>query len=427
MRDLKWNGIAYAVMAGIGVLVLVGMWLFVPMLRRRWLPLPRLRPGSWSGFDVVLTWCVMFGFPLIIIAVLLKLRFFVPLLGTEPEFEPPTPALKLYLERCQIISSPLILAVTLGMVLALHFARSRTRPHQYGVSWARWPANLALGLAAFIVATPVVLGLYTVFTVIVPERPHQLTELGKQNLDEWEWILLGFQAIVAAPLVEEIVFRGILQGWLRRASLRGHVTVGVMTIFFAAMWYTPSAQPWAILEYLPPMLFAGSLVAVYGFLLLRMARRFKLTETERFEWQLQPVASAPETSESILKEQVAQTLLQVRQQADERRRQWADANADLAILGSAMFFAVAHMQAWPGPLALILLAVVFGWMARRTQSLIGPITAHALFNLVAFLALYGSVREAPPQNGNASTTAVRPSLVGSTTSSVPGSQLPLRK
>ena len=125
LRDLKWNGIAYAVLAGIAALALLGMWLFMPTLRRRWLPLPRLRPGSWSGFDVILTWCVMFGFPLIIIAVLLKLRFFVPLLGPEPEFEPPTPALKLYLERCQIISSPLILTVTARCAMGEIYTRPR--------------------------------------------------------------------------------------------------------------------------------------------------------------------------------------------------------------------------------------------------------------------------------------------------------------
>lgn len=427
LHDLKWNGIAYAVL---GALALVGLGVlarFVPALHRRWLPLPRLRPGTWNGFDVVLTWCVMYGVPLFLVGVLLRLRFFSPLLGPEPEFDPPTPELKQYLERCQIISSPLVLALTLGLLFAVHFARSRTRPHHYGLSWARWQANLALGLTAFIVATPVVLGGYAVITLIVPERPHSLTQLGKQNLHAWEWLLLGFQATVAAPLVEEIVFRGILLGWLRRASLHGHATVGVMTLFFAAMGFTGTAQTWAVLDFLPPMLFAGALVAVYGFLLFRLARRFHLSERELFEWQPLPVVASLEFSDNLPAEQANQQRLEARGQAEERRRQWRDANANLAIMGSAMLFAVAHMQAWPGPLALVLLAVVFGWLAQRTQSLIGPIVLHSLFNLVAFLALYGSVATSPPEKGRAATTTVRPSIFGSTTSSVPASQLPLRK
>jgi len=40
---------------------------------------------------------------------------------------------------------------------------------------------------------------------------------------------------------------------------------------------------------------------------------------------------------------------------------------------------------------LMVLGVVLGWLARRTQSLIAPIMLHALFNLVAFFGLYGFV------------------------------------
>ena len=41
-------------------------------------------------------------------------------------------------------------------------------------------------------------------------------------------------AIAAAPLIEEIAFRGLLQGWLRRASLLGHMVVAAVTLYNGA-------------------------------------------------------------------------------------------------------------------------------------------------------------------------------------------------
>ena len=107
----------------------------------------------------------------------------------------------------------------------------------------------------------------------------------------------------------------------------------------------------------------------------------------------------------------------------KRLDEWREANARLAVYGSALLFALFHAEAWPAPIALFVMGLGLGEMARRTQSLIGPITFHAVFNLVSLIALYGSTHSAPAENGNAQTTALRPSVV----SSVPTSPLPLRK
>jgi membrane protease YdiL (CAAX protease family) len=263
--------------------------------------------------------------------------------------------------------------------------------------------------------------------VIVPiDRPHSLIELGKQTLFDWEWLLMGFQATVAAPILEEVFYRGILQGWLRRATLPGHLVLCVMTVLFTGVWFSASHKTLVYLDYLPPLAFAGAMAVLYGGLLLRMKSEFRLTATEIQAWQLEPAAPSLASAVTATQEETQALRSQEREYDEARRRRWDDANADLAILGSAMLFAVAHMSAWPGPLALALLAIVLGWLARRTQSLVGPIVLHSLFNLIAFIALYSSMLTAPPK-GNAETTAVRPSVFGSTTNSVPASQLPLRK
>ena len=441
LRELEWNALAYAIVAGLALVGLVALWLFVPAVRRAWLPMPRLRPGAWSGLEVFLTLCIMQGFPVLIVGTLLSLRVFAALFGPEPTADAPIAELGMYQLRCYNVSSPLILTVCLGMILIALHARTLTRPQQFGLTWARWPANVALALVGFIVVVPLVLGLHVPLALVFPGRPHPLITLGKGTLEEWEWMFLAFQSVVAAPLLEEVVFRGVFQGWLRRATLQGHVTVCVATLFYGGsgllfflsavvadtlglgtMTTTPE---WLDLTY--PFVFSLALVAGYAFSLRKMARKFELSEMEMQAWYVQPAAGSLEATEHLTEEQARERRLKIRDEDEKRQRQWAEANANLAILGSAMFFAVAHSAAWPAPFALLFFGLVLGWLAKRTQSLVAPIALHALFNLVAFIALYGTVLSAPPANGNAETTAARPSVFGSTTNSVPGSQLPLRK
>jgi len=67
LRELEWNALAYAIVAGLALVGLVALWLFVPAVRRAWLPMPRLRPGAWSGLEVFLALCIMQGFPVLVV------------------------------------------------------------------------------------------------------------------------------------------------------------------------------------------------------------------------------------------------------------------------------------------------------------------------------------------------------------------------
>jgi membrane protease YdiL (CAAX protease family) len=426
-RELMWNGIAYAATAGAALLTVLGLYLFVPALRKRWFPLPRLRPGTWSGHEVFLGFCIVFGLPILIVAALYQVGFFTPLIGPAPDADAPNSALIRYLDRCGVISSPLLLTLTLGVLFAVMFARTGCRPHHYGLSWARWPMNLALGLLGFVAATPIVLGVFVVAGLAFPQRDHELVILGRDKPPEWVWLLMCFQATVAAPLLEEILLRGILQGWLRRATLTGHLAVITMTVFRSGLDLVRYNREAGTFEYnVAPTIFAGLLAAGYGLALYRLARRFGLKEAEVQRWQPLPTELPLDGSSAISEEPSSEWRRRAREQHERRAQEWADANAWLAIYGSAMLFAAIH-SAWPAPVALFLLGLALAWLNHRTQSLIGPIVLHALFNLVAFIALYGSVLTAPPANGNAQTTPVRPSVVGSIMTSVPGSQLPRRK
>ncbi len=404
INELWWNAIGYALTAGAALLTLLGLLVFVPNLRRRWLPLPRLRPGPWTGHDTFLAFCVYVGFPGVILMILMDFGTFTPLIGVPPDTDAPAKLQTVYALRAGTINSPLSLAVTLGILFAILFARSRCRPHHLGLSWARWQANLGLGLLAFVAATPVVLVVYLVASLLVklavPARTHPHAEMGKNTLLDLERLLIAFKATVAAPVLEETLFRGVLQGWLRRASLAGHAAIVAFTIVIAAKdtWYEVPEQDLQVFD--PgPLVFAAILAGGYIFWLVRLAKRYGLAENAIKTWTPPP----------------------------ETPRSWRDANASLAIYGTAMLFATLHGLAWPYPIPLFLLGLVLGVLARRTQSLIPSITLHAAFNLVAFIGLYGSTHYDIVTKGNAETTAARPSVLGSTTTSVPASQLPRRK
>ena len=57
-------------------------------------------------------------------------------------------------------------ALTVAMTVSLLFAISRTRPHHLGLTAARWPANVVLGVALFLGVAPVALGVFFVVTLI---------------------------------------------------------------------------------------------------------------------------------------------------------------------------------------------------------------------------------------------------------------------
>ena len=58
----------------------------------------------------------------------------------------------------------------------------------------------------------------------------------------------------------------------------------------------------------------------------------------------------------------------------------------IAVWGSSLLFAAIHVNLATF-LPLTLLAVVFVWLYERTQTLLAPIIAHALFNGVNFILM----------------------------------------
>ena len=210
-------------------------------------------------------------------------------------------------------------------------ARDRLFPHWRFLDPPRdWPRRVAVAAAAWAVLTPLVLAVHAGVNWAFAElhwapQAHPLSRLaGKPPLDR---ALFVFKACVSAPVVEEVVFRGLLLPWLLVSSAR---TLPVLALCVVYAAWTPFVTHGVAGLTRGPALFAGVLLVV-GLLFAAGKGR------------------------------------------------WG------GVFTAAALFAVVHSSVWPTPIPLFVLGVGLGWLAVRTRGLLVPILVHALFNGVSAL------------------------------------------
>ncbi len=234
----------------------------------------------------------------------------------------------------QVLTFPLLFAAISG-----------TRPEQLGLTVRRFDRNLFAGLLGALVLTPVVFGVYWLvqylYSLAGEDRveKHALEIVAQQPLSVLEWVLLVFTATVAAPMREELSFRGVLQPWLATRRWDGHLAMlaalGLAVLYrwerIAAACREGSAS---VADAVAPMLFVLALTPFY--LLV---------------WWRSRTPLGP------------------------------------AIFSTALLFACIHTSVWPTPVPLFVLGLGLGVLAQRTQSLVGPIVLHGFFNGVSCVQL----------------------------------------
>ncbi len=133
------------------------------------------------------------------------------------------------LNRAELIESqtiPLPLATILGLgnvtamlcVCAWLFARHHASLAQLGFSFVRWWKHIAIGVVAAVAAIPLVYALMAAVNVGFDSKySHPLLEEMKREGSLTAYLLAVTSAVLIAPLVEEFLFRVIIQGWLQSA------------------------------------------------------------------------------------------------------------------------------------------------------------------------------------------------------------------
>jgi membrane protease YdiL (CAAX protease family) len=213
---------------------------------------------------------------------------------------------------------------------------------------------VALATLAWAVLTPIVLLVHTAvnffftqFEWAVVDHPLSRLSAARPGLDQ---VLFFFQASVAAPLVEEVLFRGVLLSWLvgGRSLLDRVPGAGVIRLHRPA----PDRRVW-------PVLAIGIVMAV---------------ATTREELSL----LTPTRGAVIFALILMLGWLGLRLVVRKKRTVGA-------VYASAALFAVVHSEVWPSPIPLFVLGLGLGWLALRTRGVLVPAIVHGLFNAVSVL------------------------------------------
>ncbi len=234
--------------------------------------------------------------------------------------------------RYQIMGNALANLVLVGFAVLYLKWRADAMMYQLGLHARRGLAQCQLAYLHWLWVTPVVFLLlilaHAFESVIGKQTPHVADQLFFFSPGWMSWTLLFFTAVVAAPLWEELLLRGILQPVLIKDPLWADSLIVLGMVIAVAIAFQEGST-------LGPILFLVSVGP--GYLLFdRLTRR----------WLPHPGAAR-------------------------------------GIFATSLFFASMHASAWPTPIPLFFLSLVLGYAGYRTQSLLAPIALHALFNLVS--------------------------------------------
>lgn len=138
--------------------------------------------------------------------------FVAPLFGSEPAVPPPlTP---------QLILGNVVIGLLLVVVSVTFVAvRIPVTPASFGLSVRKFGADVWLGTVTFVMLGPPVLLLQFVLTRWFPTH-HPFDTLLRDDPSWTNFAACGLAAVVSAPIVEEYLFRGLLQGALEKAACR---------------------------------------------------------------------------------------------------------------------------------------------------------------------------------------------------------------
>lgn len=348
-------------------LFLVAVWYFRPGVSRRWLPpVEEENAVNWTGLEllVVLLLCFAFlpavgGYLLDASNLLTWLYGWQPkenlaglLMSAAPDaaFPGNLPWGPLILAnergalekaRWDLWMGALIYPLDLIAVPMLLYLTRQTLPRDLGITARHFFRNLLAGGLAWFLITPLVYAIQLAIQPWIhgPPETHSLEKVARDHPLAIELVLIPFVALIAAPVGEELVFRGVLQQWLARRPSGGMILVIGSLFWVLAQRAGPITQGWR----------EQQLIGALG-------------------------ASAPVLFVLLLLPIFAVLHYYGRSSTVD------------AIFGTALFFAVGH-GTWPHPIPLFVLGLGLGYLFHRTQSLVAPVTTHLLFNSVACIEL----------------------------------------
>jgi membrane protease YdiL (CAAX protease family) len=217
--------------------------------------------------------------------------------------------------------------------------------------------DVRLGCALWLLSTPVILGLQLIVRLIALQftggkSPENLfiEVLRQRHGDNSMWLLVAAEAVLLAPIREELLFRGCLQSWLTRRPWGGDLGVGLALVtpllLFGRMMSTATLG------------FCAAFVAVAAALSF-VSWPFLNIASEKWPRVFPRMAHGSFPGQQVYR----------------------------GVVATALIFAVFHAPSWPDPVPLFALALMLGWLAWRTQSVVASIACHSMFNATSLLIL----------------------------------------
>jgi membrane protease YdiL (CAAX protease family) len=337
---------------------IVSTWIMAILRLALRLPLlpsntPRVVP--WGPGSVVTSIVAYFVIQVVVVVIYGKLVT-APGAAPGPDGSPFTPfemmGLSAAFNLATLVVVPLVLLVTSG-----------AGPRDLGLREPGPLRQFALGVLAYPILAPLVFGVMLLSLRIWKGDPHPLAKALADQMSPARALLMVLAGVVLAPLAEELMFRGVLLGWLNRLILRrgqARTPSGSVEEGFAVEVMDVEGQP----DFSP--------------------------ETPRFEPgpSLANPYAAPTTS-------IAEYLPDPAPVAPPDRA----LPLFLANVAVSLIFAGMHYKVWPTPMPIFFLSLGLGFLYQRTGGLIAPVALHMTLNgvstLIMFLTLAGSAPKPP--------------------------------
>jgi membrane protease YdiL (CAAX protease family) len=237
----------------------------------------------------------------------------------------------------------LMLGINAFLILVMLFQRAQVKASGYPpwTAFGRPRAAMMMGYLGWLVVTLPVFAIFILvqmpwFTdVLGPSRTHPVADL-LRLATRWDLVATSLLVLINAPIFEELLLRGVLQPLMVRRPLVADtlmlLAIGVAVVNSVGPESGPRTFSWGALLFV--------VTAGPGYLLFE-----SLTD-----------------------------------------RWFHHAGAARAVYASSILFAAMHAAVWPSPIPLFFLSLALGFVAYRTQSLVAPMTLHALFNGVTLAA-----------------------------------------
>ena len=252
-----------------------------------------------------------------------------------------------------IVGLAQLAAITLALVaLYVRYCKvGRVGLQALGLQPHRIAKDVALGVLAFTMVIPIVLLIQWLLTLLV-DYEHQSLKMLSKDAAPLTFVLVWFVAGIVAPICEEVFFRGTLQAWLQRLG-PGRMKSDQILI---GGWDEVSGD------------------ATKGSGPDQDGNRRADGAIESEPDVANPYRS-PQFAGSPIENQKGEAI-----KNDGRRRSWAT-QAHWPVYVSAFIFAALHLGQGAAPIPLFVLAVVLGYLYRKTESILPCIVLHMLLNM----------------------------------------------